>query len=240
MGIISSSLNCLIRARVVTAVLKEGILTPIYKKGDPTNQGNYRGITVTPVLLKVLDHVLNRRHSKILEETLSILQKGFTEGCSSLSVAVILTECILESKNNKQDLLLTTLDTQKAFDVVDILTVPPELNGLDNCLTPLTSNRELDKVVCSQRHTTKRYNKPLLLHLEDQYTEVRIGSINIPHVTVVDDLARLTRRHRDMQVMVWDIENNTYRERYCVNPDKSSYLCFNIPKHETQGIELVM
>ena len=43
-----------------------------------------------------------------------------------------------------------------------------------------------------------------------------------------------------MQVMVRDIENNTKRERYCVNPNKSGYLCFNIPKHETQGIELVM
>ena len=66
----------------------------------------------------------------------------------------------------------------------------------------------------------KRYNNPLLLHLEDQNTEVQIGSINIPHVTVADDLAGLTRRHRDMQVMVWDIENNTKRERYCVNPNK--------------------
>ena len=43
-----------------------------------------------------------------------------------------------------------------------------------------------------------------------------------------------------MQVMVWDIENNTERERYCANSNKSSYLCFNIPKHETQGIELVI
>ena len=114
-----SLLGYIVRKNAVTAVLKEGILTPIYKKGDPTNPGNYRGITVTPVLLKVLEHVLNRRHNKILEETQSKLQKGFTEGCSSLSAAVILTECILESKNNKQDLLLTTLDTQKAFDVVD-------------------------------------------------------------------------------------------------------------------------
>ena len=63
-GFITSSLNCLITARAVTAVLKEGILSPIYKKGDPTNPGNYRGITVTPVLLKVLEHVLNRRHNK--------------------------------------------------------------------------------------------------------------------------------------------------------------------------------
>ena len=216
----------------MTAVLKEGILTPIYKKGDPTNPGNYRGITVTPVLLKVLEHVLSRRHNKILEETQSKLQKGFTEGCSSLNVAVILTECILESKNNKQDLLLTTLDTQKAFDVVDHNSLLRRLyldgvHGDDWLLirdmyTDCTSRVKWagllsDTIdiqqgvrqggVLSTSHY-KRYNYPLLLHLEDQYTEVQIGSINIPHVTVADDLAGLTRRHLDIQVMVWDIENN--------------------------------
>ena len=78
-----------------------------------------RGITVTPVLLKVLEHVVNSRHNEILETTQTILQKGFTSGCSSLNVALILTECINESKNNKEELLFTTLDTQKAFEVVD-------------------------------------------------------------------------------------------------------------------------
>ena len=67
-------------------------------EGDPTSPGNYRGITVAPVLLKVLEHVLNTRHNKILEETQSKLQKGFTSGCPSLNAAVFLTECILESK----------------------------------------------------------------------------------------------------------------------------------------------
>ena len=81
--------------------------------------GNYRGITVTPVLLKVLEHILNSRHNKHFHNTQSRLQKGFTAGCSSLNAAFILSECILEATNTKQDLYLTTLDTQKAFDVVD-------------------------------------------------------------------------------------------------------------------------
>ena len=116
---VTGMLNCLIKAKAVSSVLKEGLLTPIYKKGDPADPGNYRGITVTPVLLKVLEHVINARHNQILEATQSRLQKGFTNGCSSLNAALILTECINESKNNKEDLLFTTLDTQKAFDVVD-------------------------------------------------------------------------------------------------------------------------
>ena len=36
-----------------------------------------------------------------------------------MNAAVILTECVLEASHNKQDLWVTTLDTQKAFDVVD-------------------------------------------------------------------------------------------------------------------------
>ena len=114
-------------------MLKEGILTPIYKKGDPADPGNYRGITVTPVLLKVLEHVINARHNEIIEATKSRLQKGFTNGCSSLNAALILTECINESKNNIEDLLFTTLDTQKAFDVVDQISLLRRLflDGID-------------------------------------------------------------------------------------------------------------
>ena len=112
-------LNYGIDTGTVSMVLKEGILTPIFKKGDPSNPGNYRGITVTPVLLKILEHIINARHSLTMQNTQSRLQKGFTPGCSSLNAGFILSECILESAINKQDLFLTTLDTQKAFDVVD-------------------------------------------------------------------------------------------------------------------------
>ena len=112
-------LTCMISTKTVSIVLKEGILTPIFKKGDPSNPGNYSGITVTLVLLKILEHIINTRHNQIFMSTQSRIQKGFTPGCSSLNAAFILTECILEAANSKQDLLLTTLDTQKAFDVVD-------------------------------------------------------------------------------------------------------------------------
>ena len=46
-----SFLYYIISTKKVSAVLKEGILTPIFKKGDTSDPGNYRGITVTPVLL---------------------------------------------------------------------------------------------------------------------------------------------------------------------------------------------
>ena len=73
---LTDSLNHLIQTRRVSVVLKERIVTPIYKKGDPTLPGNYRRITVTPVLLKVQEHILNIRHNKILDPTQSSLQRG--------------------------------------------------------------------------------------------------------------------------------------------------------------------
>ena len=68
----------------------------------------------------MLEHILNFRHNRILESTQSSLQKGFTEGCSSVNTAFILTERINESVNNNDQLLLTTLDAKKVFDVVDL------------------------------------------------------------------------------------------------------------------------
>ena len=54
------------------------------------------------------------------------------------------------------------------------------------------------------------------------------GTTNIPHVTVADDLAVLARMYSDMQAILWDVGDNTNRERYCVNPSKCSCVCYNV------------
>ncbi|MEW8544220.1 MAG: reverse transcriptase family protein, partial [Candidatus Thiodiazotropha sp.] len=243
-------LNHIVSTKHISVVLKEGIVTPIFKKGDDTDPGNYRGITVTPVLLKILEHVLNTRHNKILIESQSRLQRGFTQGSSSINAALVLTECVLESKNNKQDILLTTIDTQKAFDVVDQNSLLRKLflDGVQGDDWLLLKDLYSD---CSSRikwagHLSdpflieqgvrqggvlstshyKRYNNPLLLHLEDTYSEVKIGSINVPHITVADDLALLSREKPTMQTMIWDVGNNANRERYFIHPTKSCCLMF--------------
>ena len=202
----------------MSSVLKEGIVTYIYKKGDDTNPGNYRGIAVTPVILKVLEHVLHYRHNKILEPAQSRLQRGFTTGCSSLNAAVIISECIQESKNTKQNLLLTTLDAQKAFDVVDHSSLLRRLyfDGIQGGDWLLIQDLYAD---CSSRVKQaglmsdpiklrqgvrqggvlstshyKHYNNTLLQQMEEPFTDVKIGSINIPHITVADDLAVMSRK----------------------------------------------
>ncbi len=43
-----------------------GLLTPLYKKGDPYSENNYRGIMVNCILAKVLGNILNQRFEDFL------------------------------------------------------------------------------------------------------------------------------------------------------------------------------
>ena len=132
-----------------------------------------------------------------------------------MGVALILTECINEAKNRKETLFVSTLDVQKAFDVVnhELLLRKLYLDGIrgndwvlviyDDIYGDMTFSVKWEshlsspfvirQGVCqggvlSTSHY-KRYNNPLLIQLEDKYTGMVTGSIRIPHVTVADDLA---------------------------------------------------
>ena len=72
--VLTPLLNYNIRSRSIWDVLKEGILTPIYKKGDSSDLGNYRGITVMLINLKILEHV-NTHHSAINKDSVKITKR---------------------------------------------------------------------------------------------------------------------------------------------------------------------
>ena len=57
--------NTILRIGKIPDTLKEGLLTPVYKQGDTANPSNYRGISVTPILLKVVEHILYTRQKTI-------------------------------------------------------------------------------------------------------------------------------------------------------------------------------
>ena len=63
--------------------LLTGILTPIpKKKKDKCIADNYRGITVTPILCKLLEKAWLMRANPILSASQNKMQKGFTNGSS--------------------------------------------------------------------------------------------------------------------------------------------------------------
>ena len=75
------------------------MLNPIFKnKGSSKVSQNYRGITITPVLTKILETILKARIQPILMERQNPLQRGFTEKSSPMNCALLVEEIY---RNNK-------------------------------------------------------------------------------------------------------------------------------------------
>jgi len=55
----------------------ESIITPIYKKGDKTDCSNYRGISFSSTIYKILSNILLSRLTPYAEEITGDHQYGF-------------------------------------------------------------------------------------------------------------------------------------------------------------------
>jgi hypothetical protein len=62
---------------------KLGLLCPIYKKGDPLECKNYRGVTLANVGYKFFSKVLFRKLHPVVKENVGKYQCGFIAGKST-------------------------------------------------------------------------------------------------------------------------------------------------------------
>lgn len=97
-----------------------GELTAFYKKGDRLNPENYRGITLLPILSKILLSILASR-LYLRAETIGLLseeQGGFRKG-RSCEEQVFTLHCLLSHrKKNGLNSFVAFLDLRKAYDYV--------------------------------------------------------------------------------------------------------------------------
>jgi hypothetical protein len=79
---------------------------------------NYRGITVLPVINKIIETIIkNRTNHKILEIQ-NPIQRVFTDGSSPLNSAFPVEETYRTNADNKNECQLVLLDATSAFDVL--------------------------------------------------------------------------------------------------------------------------
>ena len=110
---LTTTINSLFAVGEIPASLKLGILTPVYKrKGLNTEAKSYRGITILPVITKVLEAVLRINAQK------NALQRGFTKNSSPMDCSLIIEESLRKQRDRRQPLYLAFLDVKSAFDVV--------------------------------------------------------------------------------------------------------------------------
>ena len=183
------------------------------------------------------------------------MQRGFTENTSSVNAALLVSEAITECRENKQKLFFTTLDAEKAFDVVchDSLFRRLYLDGVqgdmlllllemyNNSTTKVKWGGNLSEHFNVQQGVRqgsplstilyKRYNNKLLENLQESGLGFNWGNIACPAPTCADDVALLSTNEFEHQSMLYMIEEYTHRERYNINGSKSSTLVY----HPTKG-----
>jgi hypothetical protein len=100
-------------------LLKIRTLTPIFKnKGMIIDAKNYRGITITPTLSKIVETIIKFRINLTIVSVQNPLQRGFTEHSTPLISSLMLEEVGRENKDNKEPTIIGMLDAKSAFDVV--------------------------------------------------------------------------------------------------------------------------
>ena len=101
-------------------IWKEANVSPIFKKGDKPHPANYRQISFTCVLCKVLEHIVASNLTKHLANSniLFELQHGFREKRSCDTQLVMLVDEITKDMQMGKQTDLIRLDFSKAFDKV--------------------------------------------------------------------------------------------------------------------------
>ena len=97
-----------------------GIIIPIFKKGNPNDIKNYRGITLLSTLSKLFTKVIHSRLAKWSEQygKNHAGQAGFRQGYSTNDNLFTIHAVLREALASKQNLYVCYVDFAKAFDHV--------------------------------------------------------------------------------------------------------------------------
>lgn len=117
---------------IVPEAFKKSILCPIHKGGDVDSVGNYRPISLLPVISKLFEKVVNNRLTNYLENNnyLSKNQFGFRKQKSTEDAVTELTNHIVNKLDTGKRCATVFLDLAKAFDTVSIPILLQKLSDL--------------------------------------------------------------------------------------------------------------
>ena len=114
--------------------LKRADIVPVFKSGDRTAPSNYRPISLTSVIIKVLEIIICKQIVAFLisKGYLNPPQHGFREGCPCLSALLNVLDDITHLMSDGNTIDMVYLDFAKAFDKVDHRVLLHKIKTLGN------------------------------------------------------------------------------------------------------------
>ena len=245
-------INTIFQLGVIPKILKTGILTPVFKnKGNISEVCNYRGITVLPVFEKIVESILRRRISPLIQQKQNSHQRGFTPGVSPLHASLIIEEVTRETRDKHSQCNLIFLDAKSAFDVVNHKHLLRRLYHAgvqdkhwqliqslhtDSCSvikwmatrsTEFQVHQGVKQGGVASTDLYKLYIDPLLHRLEESSLGNFIGCVPCNSSACADDVAICSSDDIETQILINIAEDFSQAERYILQPKKTESLIFN-------------
>ena len=248
--------NNILYDKDVPPAMKIGILNPIYKnKGSAKESQNYRGITITPALTRLLEAVIKARIKPTLLKSQNWYQRGFTENSSPMNCALMVEEFFRNNKDLNKPTYMAFMDAKAAFDVV----VHPNLmrklykagigptewlviNSLhDNSVTSVKWKDEMSETYINEQGVRqgsvlsadlyKVYNNDSLDRIQHTGIGARIGDILIQAPACADDVTVLSDEPNELQFLVNICKDTSNLEGFALHDTKSVILRKDSVKH---------
>ena len=231
----------------------EGIIVPIFKKNDPSDVQNYRGITLVSCFSKIFTGILNNRITDWAESNnvLSDSQFGFRKGRSTIHAVFVLNAIVQKILNEKGRLFCAFVDLKRAFDSV-------YLNGLWFKLYKIGINAKMLRIVrdmynkvitcvrgcntysdffdCAVGLKQGEVMSPLLFSLfvedlelflqNDQCSGLSIDEITFILMLFADDMVILGKDRDDLQNSLDHLEHYCNKWGLQVNTNKTEIVVF--------------
>ena len=120
-GPVSHIINLSLLTSIVPNDLKVARVKPLYKKGSKLEVGNYRPISILPVISKILERAVYVQIENYLKQKdlLFQYQSGFRNSFSTDTCLIYLSDLIRTEMSEGKFVGLVALDVQKAFDCVN-------------------------------------------------------------------------------------------------------------------------
>lgn len=156
---ITKLVNLSIRHGIFPNCLKKSKVIPIFKKGNRNDPNNFRPVSLTPILSKILEYILKEQLCAFFEENklFTDCQYGFRAKRSTTLAVVSLLGFMTETFEGEQYASAAFCDLSKAFDCVshDLMADKLEYYGLDQ------NGLNLMKSYLAGRRQQTRYREQL-------------------------------------------------------------------------------
>ena len=103
----------------IPSEVRDPNITILFKKGDRSLCGNYRGISLLSVVGKLFADILLQRLKRIANRVHSQSQSGYRENRSTIDGIFTLRQLMEKTKEQRQHMYIVFVDFTKAFDTVN-------------------------------------------------------------------------------------------------------------------------